>query len=579
MSRHSQLGRVFPWLLIPALLGTLLLIQTRLFRESTCETYDEYTYLLMGLCIFRDGDFASLASPMCPPLPILLEYWLPALGAQFAPMTDAWDHAVPAMTRQARLLTATTIGVPLVWLVFAWLGRRRHWVVGALGGGLVALSPTVLAAASVATTDACFALFGVLAVAAIQADVVRGSRWSYWLAGGAIGLALASKQSAAILFPVVLLELLLQGPPQRRPGWTQTDLILHFLARVAARLVGLVALAYLVDWALYGFGLARYGVAGTSTTIPVLIPMVANLLPNGEAIMEAVRHSGAPLAYDTFMGQMNHAAEGHTAYLMGQHSHQGWWYFFPVALAIKSTPAELTLMALAAGLACQPATWRDSTRRLWLTTSLVMLGAGIASKINIGQRYMILIYPLVILLGSDWLGAQAPRRRGLACAAGAALLVWQAISAVGIAPHYLSYFNSFCGGPMAGHRYLVDSSLDWGQDLPSLRRELEARNYRQVALCYFGTAQTDVYGLRAVEWKPADEAVAAACDYLAISATARQGDYGGDPELAERLRNLPSTRAGYSIFIYDLSNPAIRAVWNEIRHAPAGPPVRPARPE
>jgi len=35
---------------------------------------------------------------------------------------------------------------------------------------------------------------------------------------------------------------------------------------------------------------------------------------------------------------------GHTAYLLGQNSFHGWWYFFPVALAFK-TPLALLLLA------------------------------------------------------------------------------------------------------------------------------------------------------------------------------------------------------------------------------------------
>ncbi len=559
------LSRLLPWLVIPLILGALVFEQTRLFRESTCETYDEFTYLRMGICIFRDGDFPSLASPMCPPLPILLEYWLPALQAKFIPGTADWERAVPAMTRQARLLTSVTLGVPLVVLVFAWLTLRRGWIIGAIGGGLLAGSPTFLAAASVATTDACFALFGVVALVGLRHHLARRSRWSYLLAGGGIGLALGSKQSAAIFFVVALVELILEEFPQRRPGGTAVDRALRFGWRVATRWGGLVALAFLVTWGLYGFRLARFGATGTTSTIPVIIPMVANLFAQSDAIMEVVRQYGLPLSYDTFIGQMQHAAQGHAAFLMGAHSRQGWWYFFPVAIAIKSTPAELVALALALGLACRPVTWRDPSRRLWLGASLTLLGAGMASSINIGQRYMLLIYPLAILLAADWLGERAARFRTRAIVAGCLLLTWQGVSAVGIAPHYLSYFNSFCGGPMAGYRYLVDSSLDWGQDLPALRRELEARGYRQVALCYFGTAQAANYGLRAIDWKTTDAAEAARCDYLAISATAVQGAYGTSADFNARFQAFPSTRAGYSIFVYDLKDPRIRAAWDTIR--------------
>jgi hypothetical protein len=148
------------------------------------------------------------------------------------------------------------------------------------------------------------------------------------------------------------------------------------------------------------------------------------------------------------------------------------------------------------------------------------------------------------------------------------LLAWQVVSVVGIAPHYLSYFNSLCGGPSQGYRYLVDSSLDWGQDLPSLRRELEARGYHKVALCYFGMARPFAYGLRSVEWAPFDESTASACDWLAISATALQGPYGNSPRLIGRFGDLPSSRAGYTIFLYDLKDLRVRAAWDAVRRLP-----------
>jgi Dolichyl-phosphate-mannose-protein mannosyltransferase len=560
---HRSLARQVIRLFAPAVLGVLVLTQAWLFRSNTCETFDEFTYLRLGVCIYRQADFPSLASPMCPPLPILLEYWLPALRAGSIPGTEEWEREVPGLIRQARLLTSTLVGVPLVLMVYGWLARRRGLAVGMLGGALVALSPSVLAAASIATTDACFVLFTLIALAAIHRFQVRPSRGSFLGAGAGMGLALASKQSAVFLFPVVMVELWLQSPG-RSPGSTRVDYCLRTLFWVGIRLAGLIGLAFLVDWALYGFGLARFGATGTHLTIPVIIPMVVDLLPNSEAIMESVRRSGVPLAIDTFFGQMDHASEGHPAFLMGRHSSRGWWYFFPVAIAIKSTPAELSMIGLVVVLACRRGTWRDPARRLWLGSIAVLLGAGMYSSLNIGHRYMLLIYPLVVLIAADWLGVRAVRRPTWALAVGILLAAWQAVSVVGIAPYYLSYFNSFCGGPSEGHRYLVDSSLDWGQDLPSLRRELEARGYHKVALCYFGTARASSYGLRAVGWE-ADGSAASDCDWLAISATGMEGAYDGSSARFEPFRGLPSARAGYSIFLYDLKDPRVRAAWDAAR--------------
>jgi hypothetical protein len=566
---RPRLSRLTAWVIVPAVLGGLVFAQARMVRLATCETYDEFTYLRMGICIYRHGDFQSLASPMCPPMPILLEYALPALSAKSLPDTPGWEWEVPRLIRQARLSTSVLIGIPLVWTVYAWLARRRGWVAGALGGGLVALSPTVLAAASIATTDACFALFALVALVVLHRYQVAPSRRSFVAAGAAMGLALASKQSAVFLAPVALLELFLKSPG-RKPGSTRVDACLRVVWWVGWRLSALIVLAFMVDWAIYGFGLAPSFRSGQiHATLPVIVPMVADLFPNGDAIMEAVRQFGPPLAIDTFVGQVDHATTGHTAFLMGEYSYQGWWYFFPVAIALKSTPAELAAMALVLFMAVNPANWRDPARRLWLTSVAVMLGLGMASKINIGHRYMLLIYPLTALLAADRLGEHA--RRGLIVVA--LLVAWQAASAFGVAPYYLCYFNSFSGGPSEGYRYLVDSSFDWGQDLPALRKALEARGYHKVALCYFGTGRPFAYGLRSMNWMDLQDPFAEGCDWLAVSATALQGVYVGAPDLRQRLESLPSARAGYTFFLYDLKDPRVRAVYEELRKAPTLPGV------
>jgi hypothetical protein len=81
-------------------------------------------------------------------------------------------------------------------------------------------------------------------------------------------------------------------------------------------------------------------------------------------------------------------------------------------------------------------------------------------------------------------------------------LIWQALIAIFIWPDYLAYFNPLAGGSRNGYRHLVDSSLDWGQDLPGLQRYIDAlRNTsdgdRPVYLAYFGSANPAAYGIDA----------------------------------------------------------------------------------
>jgi hypothetical protein len=68
-------------------------------------------------------------------------------------------------------------------------------------------------------------------------------------------------------------------------------------------------------------------------------------------------------------------------------------------------------------------------------------------------------------------------------------------------PNYLAYFNPLAGGTRHAYRHLVDSSLDWGQDLPALASWLREQGLdatpERVYLSYFGTGDPGYHGIRA----------------------------------------------------------------------------------
>ena len=99
-----------------------------------------------------------------------------------------------------------------------------------------------------------------------------------------------------------------------------------------------------------------------------------------------------------------------------------------------------------------------------------------------------------------------------------ALCAWYGGSVLRVHPHYLGYFNELAGGPSGGWRYLVDSNLDWGQDLKALKRWMDDHGVARVKLSYFGAADPDYYGLRSDCFR-ATEAYSA----MAPCATCRQG--------------------------------------------------------
>jgi len=124
-------------------------------------------------------------------------------------------------------------------------------------------------------------------------------------------------------------------------------------------------------------------------------------------------------------------------------------------------------------------------------------------------------------------------RRWQAAAMGGALLAGSVAEVLVIRPNYLAYVNEFGGGPKNGWRLFVDSSYDWGQDLPAVRRWIDARagrpgSDRPVYFSYFGNAWLDHYGIHAsllpqdIERRTAITAILKPGTYI-ICATMLQG--------------------------------------------------------
>ena len=177
--------------------------------------------------------------------------------------------------------------------------------------------------------------------------------------------------------------------------------------------------------------------------------------------------------------------------------------FFPWTFLLKTTLPLLAATVLVVVLVARrwrrmPATVRAD---LYAVTPLAVLfgvywAVSLASHLNIGHRHILPTYP-VLFIAAGALGRMLWRRR-----AGRfiviALLAGQVVEAALIAPNFLAYFNTLGGGPANGHRHLVDSSLDWGQDLPELKHWLDAHaDGSAVFLSYFGLGEPAYYGIRA----------------------------------------------------------------------------------
>jgi hypothetical protein len=190
-----------------------------------------------------------------------------------------------------------------------------------------------------------------------------------------------------------------------------------------------------------------------------------------------------------------HNNTGHLSFLLGQVRQGGWWYFYLVALAVK-TPIPLLAAGLFGLVWLAHEGWRrgDSWELAPLTVVLtILVFASGFSRINIGIRHVLVLYSFLALGAAYtalrlWRASAAlrtPRALLLGRAGLLALAAWQ-LSALWTAyPDYLPYFNEAVAHP---EQVLVDSDLDWGQDL--YRLELRAAQLRipHLSLAYRGTA-------------------------------------------------------------------------------------------
>lgn len=522
--------------------------------------YDEPVHLAAGYTYGRFGEFRL--NPDHPPLVARLAAAPLLLGdVRFEADDPAWATGRPyevgrrllyrwndgdrLLLRGRAVVVALACG--LAAAVFLW--TRVHfgpWA-AALAALLCATSPDVLAHGSLVTTDLGAALFLFLTVVAFERASARLTPPRVVAAGLALGAALATKFSALVLGPALLvLAVVVARRGAARPG------------RLAAALLAMLATAWLVIWAAYGFRFAASADEGFRAQIPWdrLRPESAPLA----SALDAARD--VPLFPESYLwgfARFSKHVQARPAFLLGERSEAGFPLFFPVTFAAKTPVALLVLLALAAWLTLRRG--RRSRADVFLAVPAGLYAAvSLAQSINIGHRHLLPLYPFLFVFAARaaaWAAAAWPRR-GPALLVGA-LALWQLGAALWIRPHFLAYFNELAGGPAGAWRIAVDSSLDWGQDLRGLRRYMEEHGIPRVKLSYFGTADPAYYGIEHdllpsyLGWpRPVVREVRPG-DVLAVSATNLQGVYlePGDRALMERLRREePVGSVGYSILVF-----------------------------
>ena len=625
-------------------------------------TTDEMAHAATGYMAWTEADFR--VDPIHPPLARMWMTWPLAIRDDLQPVLLRPEHLLwnrfmqPVaqwvhQTNDARGLLLWPRVLNLAWtagLVVAvwWWLRRYGALAAALGGGIVALSPNLLAHGSLTTTDAGVTASFTLATIAFWRLTRCVNPLNLVLAGVAVAAALLCKFSGLLIVPVCVLlalgRLVCRIPVHWRLG--KRVACRGHGAKSAAMAVTLLAVgvqAYALIWAAYGF---RYS-AGPAAPRVVRGDSGSNLTPdywdlsptdpNGletpkeglvlDALLAVRGRHLLPEAYVYGIVTLLYREAERPVYLFGDYKPKGsYWYYFPVAMLLK-TPFP-TLLVIAAGVfltirqilnrRADRATPQSPSRgRAWsprgipgnsltfpaAVAAIAFAVAAMRSPMNIGLRHFLPVLPLLVLVAVPAFAAGLRRAKGgLGVAAGIGL--WLLAANLWFCPHFLSYFNVLAQGPSTGHDYLADSNIDWGQGLPDLAEYLRDKGVGPVRLFYLGFDKPVEYGITAVppyqrgrppyEWAPGTYVVSLNYvkgigvpdwtlghdqSYLQLLRMASSGQV--DPRLLGYCRNRflarlrapqptikPTALVGDSLFVYDLDASELAALLAPTQMAP-----------
>jgi hypothetical protein len=468
-------------------------------------TQNEVAHLPTGLAIWKFGHFDLYG--VNPPLVRCIA----ALPMLLVDHQEDWRHDVAGVARRrewdvgADFVSAN--GIRSLWLYtlarwtclpFSAIGLVVCWrwgrelindSAGAIAASLWCFSPNLLGHGALITPDVAATSLGLFAAWRFQHWLLRPDWRNVFLAGISLGLALLTKSYWIILLGLWPLIFLIDLAARSKPPVLQRAAALQMLAILA---LGLNLLN------------AGYGFRGTATFLgkyEFFSAVLSGEHRDLEYQQPGNRFSNSwlgrvpiPLPRDYVQGidrQKHDFEEPDRSYLCGTWREQGWWYYYLVCLGVKIPLGTLALlgMGIAVGVRRQWPWNRTTLLPVWLPGILILLLVSSETGMNHHFRYVFPVLPVIYLIASAS-ACLRPRWPVAVC------VIAVIFSSLRVFPHSLSYFNLVSGGPGSGHAVLVDSNIDWGQDLIHVRRWVDAhpRN-RPVSLAWVPSYPPQAIGL------------------------------------------------------------------------------------
>jgi len=589
------------------IIGFLILIfvsvsSTMYFKNITP---DEFGETGAGITILKNNDWGFRTGRMAPPL----SFYLSAIPLAFFDLPNSiWDlkyeyfrgNYILNSEKGEQILfwirfPFILLSLLLAFYVFKWAKELYGLKAGFLALLLYSFNPIMLAFSNIANQDLIATTFMFIAIYYFWRFVSNPTKLGLIISAITFGLAQLSKFTSLILIPIfIILSLIVIYKNKNVKSPLNFPFINNFSDRkksffiLSFSLLIIFFISFLMLWASYGFE-----VKTLSESIPKLQEQqvynrLNEVLPENNFIknlsFSIIKNIPIPLSSYIYnlRVQYEFISHGFSSFFMGKYFIEGLSYFYIVAFIIKS-PIPLLILILLSIILFKKVKSKDLIGEYFLIIFIAsyFIYWSFISNLSAVMRHILPTFPFIFVFVSKVANINFKKFRwryyfrifiGL-------LIIWYILSSVLIYPSYIAYFNEFVGGPNNGYKYMVDSHLDWGQDLKGLKKYMDKNNINNIKLSYFGAGSVGYYNIsytylpsptnlssysKPPEGYPMNlsffkppKGYVEKCGYteglLAVSATNLQGLYLENRSCYNWLKEYEANyKIGYSIFIYNI---------------------------
>ena len=441
---------------------------------------------------------------------------------------------------------------------------------------LYAFSPAILAYNTVVFTDVIVTFFVFSTIYFLWKLIMQGyTKTRLILTGISLGFALASKFTAILLIPIIILLFAVKVFQSNNRKKT--------LKRFSIKFIIILLISFVALHSVFFFSIDTVANSIPERNTKQIDDFIDENLAEGSFNKKIAKS----LLYDIKMPMPGYAvglAKQYSigtlrykrGYLNGEIYDGGKWYYFFEVLLIKTPIPLIIFFLISFSISIKIIRKRYMNEIFLLLPIIFFFSVFIPSNFNLGLRHILPIMPFIFIFSSRVVNIRLENKlyNNLFRFFIGLLLLWYVVSALFVMPNYTAYFNEFIGGSKNGHKYLLSSNLDLSQELKRLNNYLKSNNIDNIKLSYHGTFDPAYYNISYeplpmelyIPWVLGSTPYKQGKDYIenctkeygiiAISVVNLYNSLFVNASCFNWLQDYePIKRIGYTIFVFNITEP------------------------